>query len=70
MHMTRTKMKKECIMATSEADTADTIFLSDSKRPKSRITRQARISRTSQAGMPVSATSAKESSTTATSSLR
>ncbi len=39
-------MKKECIMAKMEADTAVTIFLSSGNRPKSRMTRQARISRT------------------------
>jgi hypothetical protein len=46
MLMTRMKMKKECITARIDADTAVTIFLSSENRPKSRITRQARISRT------------------------
>ncbi len=44
--MTRMKMKKECIMARIDAETAATIFLSSENLPKSRMTRQARISRT------------------------
>ena len=61
-------MKKALAMAKMEAETAVTILRSSLTRPKSRMTRRARISRTSQDGTEESTMSSMDMVTMKTSS--
>ena len=68
MEMVMTRMTKALSMAKTEAETAVIILRSAGTRPKSRMTRRARISRTSHDGTDLTAMSSTDMLTTNTSS--